>query len=1356
MKKFLSILLAVMMVLSTVSLAAPSLADVNDTVVEAAVDSLFEADEAADLAATTTIEEDTYGVLLWNLDFEDTTYPASGSVSNCGPVASYATTEPTLPEEFTGYYRIEMPTTATDYVEMNGSKVMPVYASGAYPFFGIASYSSSSNWTKGGTSMPCGYYTVVGDFAKAETNSAGSVRSRISNGGGKTAGTTVSLSTTMTTIAHDFKITESATTAGYYVFGASDDSTTYEYDTIQSIGTYFGTTTVGETYYVDNYKVYWKPLTVDVTVEAGDNAYATGVTLTDVANDGTVTVADLVADVESLNAKLVATGVVYNDKEYALTDSIGFGGDATVEVVWEEVSSEWYSDEYGTLVWVTNFDKANDGSSIATGDYTSVLNGSTENTKYNKLWSVLNPNYSVYSDVADEVLLSSNFNVSEVYYDETLGSNVFRGTSTSAQSFPQLNWLSRYGERANYDFFKDRDSVISVVNLYKNDTISSPTYRYNGYDTDIKTNNGGDKAQDSYEKLADLDNGWSKWVGVWSWPETNSDGTTCYFDAFKLHVNGTTTAGQYSYFDDIKMYVKPKTATLTVDNSEVGIANLVIEDYDTTGVDVSEIISQIERPYGYVLAGLSRTKGGEYIEGTAAIGGNTVLYADWVESDEKNWETDNGILLFDIDFEDERAADIFTASTSNNNYLLSEFSKVNPNIDGYNKWALSTSGMDVIGIEDGALKIQWDGSGKWPQILVGNPSNAVENVFIGENGIYHAHFEVKPLTAVDANLTSIALTANGVVDGTHKGTDGILGMGTGFYTKNNAVVADQWHVIDGSKSTWTNDTDGMDNDDINKITTVFTHSATQSEAGGYYLVDNIRLYWRPATVNVTVYGGSNGNFETVTLENVSTSATIDEIIALLPDGGEYGVITSLADMNGNKLTAWGPVSDTKVVAVWTPWVEVAGGQEFAETASGVKDTTMWYGGSYGYSGDVGTGGDHTTAVHTMYNNLQYTSGGNMFRKQITPQIGDADTGTNDTDETVQEYSIPAARTVGNETIRIQVATSLEAGNDAAYVLVKYRYNDLPDLAELVDNCPNPDGYKYTLSDDGLTINYVDRNGEDASATLQPEYGTKYFAMMGDGSYAYAGGEEFHNNELMVEGEWYCDYLPMTDAMKTNGVARVYIQHANVFHNQSTEIDYVRFIKLGEEEDVVLPETGGNEGTDTVKVNAPASLEGSQELRMTPEEVASCDSASIRFKATVDAVTNTNAVDIGFVVAAESKVSALGSYDEYLVVGADYARVGYLKQDGINKYNYFDSSDDEALVMAAFLNNIDPDHYASYIVVRPFVRANDQYYYGTPYTTRAYDIASEIYYNDDLFCTLTYDQQSYIEVVVLYCEENNLV
>ena len=511
-------------------------------------------------------------------------------------------------------------------------------------------------------------------------------------------------------------------------------------------------------------------------------------------------------------------------------------------------------------------------------------------------------------------------------------------------------------------------------------------------------------------------------------------------------------------------------------------------------------------------------------------------------------------------------------------------------------------------------------------------------------------------------------------------------------------------------------------------------------------MDNIKLYWKPAKANVTIEGGKNENFETVTLKNVSTSATIAEVIAMIPGSTtDFGKITGLADENGVKLTDLGLISDTTYQALWSPWVVIEGGQEFPVDEKGLGKT-QWTGG-YGDTAEVGNGGAEVTgAVSWMWGNGWYSENGNMYRVQDTVAIGENNAGG-----TTATWSTPAVH--GTETgglIRDEIITNLPAGNDAEFVLVKYRYTNLPDLADVVANDPNPEGYKYTLSANGEELTYYDRNGDTKVFDMSPEYGARYYVRRQTGNYSYGGGYTLHENELFVEGEWLYDFVPFEDVMNTEGVNRVLVQRYNLFDQMVTEYDYVRFVKLGEEEDVVLPEIPVEPGA----VEAPKSLEENTAMRLEEGK-----ENGIRFQASVTSDTNNKATTIGWVIVSYDNFMAGGtqSYDN-LTVETEKSKIGYQRLDGTNLANFFDTSDDEALVMAAVLKGIPEDNYASYILMRPFVKVEDTYYYGEATSTCLYDIAAALYYdNTEVYdALLTPEQQVYVEDVVLYCENNGLV
>ena len=129
MKKILAIILAVSMVFSMMLINVSAFeAETVETAAEAA-----SGEVAVDLTAykvTGTLDTSSFGVLLLDLDFENTTFPTTGgSVSQNGFIGYYTTKSTNFPSVFnasTTGYRIQMPKAAEDYVTMGGSKVLPV------------------------------------------------------------------------------------------------------------------------------------------------------------------------------------------------------------------------------------------------------------------------------------------------------------------------------------------------------------------------------------------------------------------------------------------------------------------------------------------------------------------------------------------------------------------------------------------------------------------------------------------------------------------------------------------------------------------------------------------------------------------------------------------------------------------------------------------------------------------------------------------------------------------------------------------------------------------------------------------------------------------------------------------------------------------------------------------------------------------------------------------------------------------------------------------------------------------------------------------------------------------------------
>jgi len=1334
MRKFLSVLLAVMMVLSTVSFAAPSIAGSTETAVELPLDSLYEeAVEDADLSAIITDNTD-HGELVFELNFDNL---ANGTaIANNAKLNTLGATLSSNIAKANDLYLV-LSQYGSAVVE-NGALKAVKTGTGRWPQIQVSAGNKNSIVDNGIIYMEAEMKVDLTD-AQTCTVNFGLTGYREYLDGTSDAGSNVQAAVQTIYNIDDEKW---YSLKGAYALNDADGINGLE--CVIFLPTYSASSSETDYYYLDNLRLYYKPFNAKVTLTS-DADYLTLPETFEVPTTG-ITVSELVKDVEKAAVYYNITGVKVNGVEYGIDDTVAITKDCEVEVLSEEdteYTSEWVDKKYGILLFKSDFDAAPTGS-------INILGTDNEDAAAFTATSEVNPYFSEYSSMEGTILLGDAYapQNAEIVYDEVLESNVLK--FTASQSYTGLMYSTPYNQRNKCDFINSPTGVLTIVHKLKAPV--GATYRYNGWINNssgtLTYNDGGDDSEDS-KTSTDLGNGYSEWVGVYNMV----DGF--HIDNFKIHLAGAT-AGDVAYFDDIKVFWKPATVNVEIadcDVKGVKVANKSLTDVATSisvsdflalaGVDYSEV-SELS----YTFKGVSVASNPSEVYGlddTLDMYENSTVNLVFEKVDMSDWSDEKGILLFDLDFSDAKAVTVFIPETNNKDYLLSSFNaKVNPYIAGTEKWAISSSGMDVVGIENGALKFQWDGTGRWPQILVGIPSNNAGNELIGENGTYTVHAEIKPLSPMDANLGDINITANGFVDGEHKGPSGVLYMGA------KSPVADEWFTIEGSKSTWDNDTDGIDNDDINKITTVFNYKATTGELGGMFLMDNIKLYWKPSKVDVTIEGGVNEAFEAVELKDVSTSATVAEIIAMIPNSTtEYGKITGLADENGNKITSFSAITDVTLQPLWTPWVALEGGQEFAVEAKGVSGggSGQWAG-SYGNQNEVGNGGGQVTAaISWMYGNGWYTKNGNLYRVQDTVAIGEKNTGATNDPAT---WATPAVHSdEANGTIRDNINTTLAANNDAEYVLVKYRYTNLPDLAEVAANDPNPEGYKYTLSANGEELTYYDRTGAAQTFDMSPAYGAKYYIQRQTGSYSYGGGEEFRKNELFVEGEWLCDFLPVTADMKTEGVKQVIIQRYNLFDQMATEYDYVHFVKLGEESAPVIPELP----EEPVKVEAPTSLEDNTAMRLEEGK-----DNGIRFQATVTSDTNNNATTIGWVIVSYDNFMAGGtqSYDN-LTVETEKSKIGYQRLDGTDKANFFDTSNDEALVMAAVLKGIPEDNYASYILMRPFVKVEDAYYYGEATSTCLYDLAAAIYYDDpDAYDALTEEQQLYVEDVVLYCEDNGLV
>ena len=1286
MKKFLSVLLAVMMVLSTVSFAVPSAVGTMDTVVEEAIaveDVAVE--ETATLAADISDDTSTYGEMIFELNFDDL-----DSISS-----------QTIMFKDAGFINPEFDYTY-DYMMDKAS-----ISFGAYPTYSIKERASGDKYLElsGGTGYAvtqlqsgtdrgfqgeAGVYTLTADVYRPDNMP---VTTRFSG------------PSTEDTPVQDFEFVD----GGWGKMKLQHDPSCFgngghevKFESVAQVKNIkfhrnggSDTKTVG----YDNIRLYFKPLTVDVTIKANGKSVTKEVSTLEAVSINSL------ANELGLGVLYDVTGAKAGDKTYAATDSVVFTKDTTLELTVEKLDDKYIHSEYGLMLFDINFEDVEIGTVVPVSKSDFKVTNYATPVAY-KVFAHDPSNWHL-----DAQSFPSGATVS-VMADPANPANKVAGVkSVTADNYPCL-MLTTYsnGAAAKYSFIDDNDIIYTLEYDYYDTTADGIALRFGGKSS-VSENEGYTKWTTVEDTCNESNNGraastWYKNKGVYSAANASRMGGTDEISFIKMHT--ASPQGADLYWDNIRLYYKPAHVDIKLDAngmSDVTIATPTLTNA-ATDVKVSDLLATAGVDYSKV-SSLSYTFKGVALdaEGTKVYGLNDTLglledstvYLIFEKIDMSEWTDENGILLYEVDFDD-----LPNGTQIKQSSKVYTFGRVNPYIEGSENWYFNLSGFGTVTnndygvVENGVLKMYKTSTGRWSQVQISgenmNGQNADTMIADGTITKFADMKLVTTTSGVTLGLTGYARkynTSTGKWEGTTSNQNSVKTQST--------VVSGEWYNLSGSKTL-----EGQEYNSESCTIYLPTYPAEGGIGDTFYL-DNLKLYWKPAKVNVTVEGGQNAAFEKVVLNNVSTSATVADIIAMIPDSTtEFGKITGLADENGVKLTSLSLLTDVTLQPLWTPWVIIEGGQEFPVDEKGANKTQ--YSISYGNTKEVGNGGGQVTgAISWMYSNGWQAKNGNLHVYTRGMRIGDNNTGVSDK----ATWATPAVHSI-NDMIRENIHTTLAAGNDAEYVLIKYRYNVLPDLAEVVANDPNPDGYRYTLSADGNSLTYYDRTGATQTFDMAPKYAHKVYIQHQDSSYSYGGGEEFYQNVLMEEDVWYYDFLPVNANMRSKGVKDVIIQTWNRFDEQETEYDYVRFIKAGEELAPIVPEQPAPEYS--VETAAVASIRTDN-----PQ--------GIRFKADITTEVDSLASDYGWVVARDVAITGASLTREDLTVEqtAFKTKVGYGRQDSVDLKNYFEETD-ELKTFTAVIYNLPAGYEQDVLVARPFVKIDGVYYYGTPVAKSIYEVA----------------------------------
>ncbi len=435
MKKFLSILLAVMMVLSTVSFAAPSIAGSTETAVEAPVVEAL-AEEAADLAADAVIDE--FGTLLAEVNFNSAALGeidfGSGLLISALGGSSDITTAKLCNGSGNSYPAmgavIKERATGDKYLEVTTN------ASAAYNLLQLYTGASSTYFT-----TEDGYLTVTFDVNYGTSAATGKYHDVVYNRSQLAEAKDQSLLTLAEENGGWGKVISSFDEE-IGLSGNGGNSETMVPNEVNYIKLHSASgVAAGETYGIDNIRVYYRPKTVDVTIYVdGTN----DVVINDYDTLG-MELDELAALLPEVEGKALAGFSLEEGGEPMATTK--FASDCTVYPVYEERvalngSLEFTSDS--DLNKITNRNGKAAFSHDADNGYLHVeFSGS--DTGFN--WKSVNIPADVLTDIEFKIRYygitkTTNVNQPEIYY--TTGGTFIHGTSYKIDltNYNDGDWLT--------------------------------------------------------------------------------------------------------------------------------------------------------------------------------------------------------------------------------------------------------------------------------------------------------------------------------------------------------------------------------------------------------------------------------------------------------------------------------------------------------------------------------------------------------------------------------------------------------------------------------------------------------------------------------------------------------------------------------------------------------------------------------------------------------------------------------------------------------------------------------------------------------------------------------------------------
>ena len=733
--------------------------------------------------------------------------------------------------------------------------------------------------------------------------------------------------------------------------------------------------------------------------------------------------------------------------------------------------------------------------------------------------------------------------------------------------------------------------------------------------------------------------------------------------------------------DNLEVFYRPNTVDVTlVYNGEEYVA----EDVATTGISADTILAAagVEVPYGKK-AVLSAINGGESVGNVVTPVIDSTYYVSFVDDDSI---TEFGKRLFLVDFEN-----MTTGSTIDDQKSIATYT------DNFNgDWSHLTInyevGANTIAEADGNKFIK--GTQGWAQIRINNANYATAPA-----GYYTMALSVMNFGDDSKKLSSKNQTTGGA---------------TATWVKGGSVVGtqDNYPIVNG---VWNDVASELDH-----ATPDFTiyHTDTMTTEVGF---DNIALYYRPASVNLTVVDVDGT--ETV-YENCDSVVDIDTLLADVT--APFGYKAALAiEKNGEPITgSINLVSDAKlyVVLVEDETVSMEYGKALYIIDFEREDMQGWAGTTIDVANSGVSNGAYIYTTASYYNDI-------FADKNYRVRFVVNETTLTDQKTVVDEN--------GNHYTEGTATTKWPQVYQTNYGNVQYKA-----------------GY-YTFMVDSKTT--VAPSGYGFGAWTQPEG----FSVPVNEWYTITGTQELTADGNLPGGGVWFNYSYTDDQIAGNVTvswdnAKLYYKPYTVTVELAANGEVVATKENVSTAGVLVSElvsgvkvkgytvTGVKLGTttygldETVAVPCDCQLELALEVQDTPAATPETSTETsirtdtpmgIRFKAQYAASEDDSVTEFGWVVARADQLDNA----ELTLDWEGNKAIGYGREDG-GAGKFFETNDDYNIFTAVlFFAKTEDDglpsaeKLATPLVARPFVMVDDEYIYGEAVTKSIFEATLDQFY-----------------------------